>query len=111
MRPAHGLLLLPMVVYVLIAVVWYTQRINPITGDEPHYLLSADSLWRDGDVQVINNHQLDTPVLRELPPGAVFTTTHSRNGYSLPGLGLPLLLVPLPKNGCKKNMAPNSKVA
>ncbi|MEI6181644.1 MAG: hypothetical protein WCP31_12865 [Chloroflexales bacterium] len=94
MRPAHGLLLFPMVVYVLLAVVWYAQRINPITGDEPHYLLTADSLWRDGDVQVVNNHQLDTPVLRELPPGAVFTTTHTQNGYSLHGLGLPLLLVP-----------------
>ena len=83
-----------MVIYVLIAVVWYVQRVNPITGDEPHYLLTADSLWRDGDVQVVNNHQLDTPVLREFPPGAVFTTTHSRNGYSLHGLGQPLLLVP-----------------
>ncbi len=94
MRPAHGLLLLPLVVYLLVAVVWYEWRVNPLTGDEPHYLLTADSLVRDGDLQVVNNHQIDTPVLREMPPGAVFTESHALNGYSLHGVGLPLLLVP-----------------
>ncbi|NTU83841.1 MAG: hypothetical protein HGA45_31455, partial [Chloroflexales bacterium] len=94
MRPAHVALLLPMLIYALVAAVWHEQRVNPITGDEPHYLLTADSIIRDGDLRVVNNHQIDTPVLRELPPGAVFTDTHTCDGYSLHGIGLPLLLVP-----------------
>ena len=26
-------------------------------GDEPHYLVMAQSLWRDGDLNIFNNHQ------------------------------------------------------
>lgn len=26
-------------------------------GDEPHYLVIAQSLWRDGDLDIFNNHQ------------------------------------------------------
>ncbi|WP_410960367.1 hypothetical protein, partial [Salmonella sp. SAL4431] len=26
-------------------------------GDEPHYLVIAQSLWRDGDLKIENNHQ------------------------------------------------------
>ena len=27
------------------------------SGDEPHYLVIAQSLWRDGDLKIENNHQ------------------------------------------------------
>lgn len=27
------------------------------SGDEPHYLVIAQSLWRDGDLEIENNHQ------------------------------------------------------
>lgn len=94
MRPAHTILLLPMLAYVCVAIIWYEQGINPITGDEPHYLLAAESLVQDGDLLVVNNHTADTPVSREVPPGALLRDTHSYNGYSLHGLGLPLLLAP-----------------
>ena len=38
------------------AVAW---RLAPIVpgGDEPHYLVIAQSLWRDGDLKIENNHQ------------------------------------------------------
>jgi len=34
-------------------------RLAPIVpgGDEPHYLVIAQSLWRDGDLKIENNHQ------------------------------------------------------
>jgi len=34
-------------------------RLAPFTpgGDEPHYLVIAQSLWRDGDLRIENNHQ------------------------------------------------------
>ncbi|EFO80664.1 hypothetical protein OSCT_1494 [Oscillochloris trichoides DG-6] len=79
----------------MITLNWQQQGINSITGDEPHYLLTSDSLLRDGDVLVVNNHQIDTPVLRAMPPGSRFgDDTHSLNGYSIHGLGLSVLLLP-----------------
>ena len=34
-------------------------RLAPLVpgGDEPHYLIIAQSLWRDGDLRIENNHQ------------------------------------------------------
>jgi hypothetical protein len=34
-------------------------RLAPVVpgGDEPHYLIIAQSLWRDGDLRIENNHQ------------------------------------------------------
>ncbi len=34
-------------------------RLSPLVpgGDEPHYLVIAQSLWRDGDLRIENNHQ------------------------------------------------------
>ncbi|NTV65858.1 MAG: hypothetical protein HGA65_20305, partial [Oscillochloris sp.] len=95
MKLAHVLLLLPAILYVTITISWQQQGVNQITGDEPHYLLTADSILRDGDLLVVNNHQIDTPVLRCMPPKSRFgDDTHSLNGYSIHGLGLPLLLLP-----------------
>ncbi|WP_129630314.1 hypothetical protein [Candidatus Oscillochloris fontis] len=89
------ILILPTIIALLIILTWQQQSLNQITGDEPHYLLTSDSLLRDGDVLVVNNHQIDTPVLRAMPPGRQFgDDTHSLNGYSIHGLGLPVLLLP-----------------
>jgi hypothetical protein len=35
------------------------MRLEPLLpgGDEPHYLVIAQSLWRDGDLKIENNHQ------------------------------------------------------
>ncbi len=94
MKPISLLLLLPMLVYISVVMVWHSQGINPITGDEPHYLLMAESLLRDGDLAVLNNYHSDTPVARELPGNVAPTDTHSQGEHSIHGVGLPLLLLP-----------------
>ncbi len=94
MRPTSLLLLLPMTISLIVVVFWHTHGTNPITGDEPHYLLVAESLLRDGDLEVINNYRADTPVARELPGGAAPPDTHTQGGHSIHGVGLPLLLLP-----------------
>ena len=36
---------------------WTASDLVPITGDEPHYLIIAASLLRDGDLDVRNNYE------------------------------------------------------
>ena len=65
-------------------------------GDEPHYLIIAHSLIRDGDLQIENNHtQRDHASFfgGALPPHYL---TRGRNGviYSVHAPGLPAVLAP-----------------
>ncbi len=83
-----------MLVYLAVVMIWHSQGINPITGDEPHYLLIAESLLHDGDLAVLNNYHPNTPVARELPGNVAPTDTHSQGDHSIHGVGLPLLLLP-----------------
>lgn len=108
MRPTKIILIIPALVYVLIAVIWHENHINEITGDEPHYLMITDSLIRDKDFWLVNNYEVDTPVSREFPPIKLDPSLvaqnlpstqldplmHAKNGFSIHGSGLPLLLVP-----------------
>ena len=73
------------------------RNAQPLGGDEPHYLVVADSLFRDGDVDVANGYRsgrisrfatpgIDPhvgPALLERPDGP---------WYSQHGVGLPVLL-------------------
>jgi hypothetical protein len=66
-------------------------------GDEPHYLIIAQSLWRDGDLKIENNHQRADYVeyyTRELEPHYL---TRGKDGeiYSVHPIGLPMLLAPV----------------
>lgn len=66
-------------------------------GDEPHYLVIAQSLWRDGDLRIENNHQRgDTAeyFTEELAPHYL---TRGKDGeiYSVHPVGLPVLLAPV----------------
>lgn len=59
-RAALGVLLLaPMCLTMLWACYLYRENKMPLTGDEPHYLLIADSISRDGDLNVRNNYEDD----------------------------------------------------
>ncbi|MBX0326197.1 hypothetical protein K2Z83_00630, partial [Oscillochloris sp. ZM17-4] len=87
-------LLLPAIISVMIVIIWDRQGVNPITGDEPHYLLITDSLLRDGDLRVGNNYLLDTLVRRALPGGGAPLDAHTQGSYSIHGPGLPALLIP-----------------
>src|SRR5258706_1029740 len=50
---------LPLTLFVLavyVALLPWTGQVWPRTGDEPHYLVAADSLVRDGDFDLRNNY-------------------------------------------------------
>jgi len=38
---------------------WRVGRILPVSGDEPHYVLTSISLLRDGDANLANNYRAD----------------------------------------------------
>jgi hypothetical protein len=93
-RAGRALLLLPAVVYVGVVLGWAQAGAVRLTGDEPHYLVIADSIARDFDLDVRNNYE------RDAETGAIHGPIdwHSMNGsggrYSDHGPGLPALLAP-----------------
>ncbi len=67
------------------------------SGDEPHYLVIAQSLWRDGDLKIQNNHQRGD--YREyyepdLDPHYLTRGT-DREIYSIHPIGISVLLTPV----------------
>src|SRR5687767_8683114 len=67
------------------------------SGDEPHYLVIAQSLWRDGDLKIENNHTrgdyreyfprpLDPHFLKRGTDGEI---------YSIHPIGMPVLMAPV----------------
>jgi hypothetical protein len=65
-------------------------------GDEPHYLIIADSLWRDGDLAIDDNHARGDYLAYfrgELPPDYLRRGEDGRI-YSIHAPGLPALLLP-----------------
>ncbi|HTM34476.1 MAG TPA: hypothetical protein VL263_24375 [Vicinamibacterales bacterium] len=66
-------------------------------GDEPHYLIIAQSLWRDGDLKIENNHDQGDYweyFEQELEPHYL---TRGVDGeiYSIHPVGLPILMAPV----------------
>jgi len=45
-----------LLVYILLLTGWVVPA-QPLTGDEPHYLLISKSLLKDGDINLFNNYQ------------------------------------------------------
>ena len=67
------------------------------SGDEPHYLVIAQSLWRDGDLKIENNHargDYEEYYHRELKPDYL-TRGADQEIYSIHPVGLPVLLAPV----------------
>jgi hypothetical protein len=87
-------------VLVTLAVFFGRTRLVPVLGDEPHYLIMADSVARDFDVNLRNNYE------RDFQTGAIVgrVTPHARDidgrwwPFHTPGLGI-LLAVPLVLGG------------
>lgn len=67
------------------------------SGDEPHYLVMAQSLWRDGDLQIENNHARGDYHEYYAPDLDPHYLTRGRNGqiYSIHPVGLAVLLAPI----------------
>jgi hypothetical protein len=74
---------------------WYVSGLR-VSGDEPHYLLMAQSLWNEGDLDLRDN--FDRQDYREYTPGPVAPHYGSPRGDGRPfpahSPGLPLLLAP-----------------
>jgi hypothetical protein len=67
------------------------------SGDEPHYLVIAQSLWRDGDLKIQNNHtrgDYREYFGRELDPHYL---TRGADGeiYSIHPVGMPIVITPV----------------
>jgi hypothetical protein len=65
-------------------------------GDEPHYLVIAQSLWHDGDLQIENNHragQYREYFARDLKPDYLRRGVNNQI-YSIHAPGLPALILP-----------------
>lgn len=74
---------------------WQVSPVLP-AGDEPHYLVITQSLLRDGDLRIGNNHRRGDYreyFARELPPDFI---RPGRNGeiYSIHAPGVPALVLP-----------------
>jgi hypothetical protein len=66
-------------------------------GDEPHYLVIAQSLWRDGDLRIQNNHQRGDTLeyyATDLEPHYL-TRGVDREIYSVHPVGLPIIAAPV----------------
>jgi hypothetical protein len=70
--------LAPFIVAGLLAAAWTRAGVLRLTGDEPHYLIMADSLVRDTDLRLENNYE------RDCATGDIFgcVTPH---GFDRPG--------------------------
>ena len=67
------------------------------SGDEPHYLVIAQSLWRDGDLKIENNHQRGDYreyFAGDLEPHYLTRGTDSEI-YSIHPIGIAVLLAPI----------------
>lgn len=66
-------------------------------GDEPHYLVIAQSLWRDGDLKIENNHARGdyTEYFRQPLDPHYLTRGADGEIYSIHPVGLPVVLAPV----------------
>ncbi len=81
---------------------------QPFTGDEPHYLLTTQSILQDGDINVYNNYRNQGYLAfypGELEPHAYVGKQGERHLYSKHFPGLSVLLVPTYFVGDKVSLA------
>ena len=82
-------------VTIALAVFIARTRSLPLVGDEPHYLIMADSVASDGDLDLRNNYlrDFDTHRIFGLITPHVYNVPRGWMPYHAPGLGI-LLAVP-----------------
>jgi len=69
-----------------------------VSGDEPHYLMVAQSLWADGDLDLRNNYaafQSQRFGAGELEPGPHVRETRRGALFPVHDIGVPVLLLPV----------------
>ncbi|EMY76904.1 putative membrane protein [Leptospira weilii serovar Ranarum str. ICFT] len=82
-------LCLPVFYYVGTVLSWEKKKKIPITGDEPHYLMIAESIRKDGDFDLKNNYEEDRITQKIIGPVDVENHTVVRNGkyHSIHSIG------------------------
>jgi len=80
-----------------VAAARFTGSVLYPSGDEPHYLVIAQSLWRDGDLKIENNHarrDYSEYFARDLAPHYL---TRGADGeiYSIHPIGMPVIMAPV----------------
>src|SRR6185369_6324702 len=95
-QPSPRLLFVAAWAFLVVVGLSYTLRLR-VSGDEPHYLLMAQSLWREHDLDLRDNHARED--WREYTPGPIVPhyAAPRADGRPFPAHspGLPLLLAPL----------------
>jgi hypothetical protein len=102
-QPSPYLRMVAIFVVVLAAYALLLHEAKPQpTGDEPHYLLIAESIVHDGDLDLSNNYRNEKQLRESYPQGGVLDPlSHAaqyREGGGLSPIhsaGLPLILAPL----------------
>ena len=87
----------------------YTLRLR-VSGDEPHYLLMAQSLWREHDLDLRDNHARED--WREYTPGPIVPHYAAPRAdgrpYPAHSPGLPFLLAPFTRWGAGRSASSRS---
>src|SRR5437868_12067054 len=99
MSTASKRLALPLTLLVLalyLALLPWTGQVWLRTGDEPHYLVAADSLVRDGDFDLSNNYNPSVFLDWYASPNLDRQVKTRADGaqFLIHTYGLPLLIVP-----------------
>ncbi|PID58804.1 hypothetical protein CSB45_02045 [candidate division KSB3 bacterium] len=92
--PVVILLAMPVMAYLTITLLWRSNNIYRLSGDEPHYLLITESLIEDGDLRLNNNYADETIVSQEVGGRLLedHIANHVINGFSMHNIGLSVLL-------------------
>jgi hypothetical protein len=93
-RPAWSAGALACAIYAVAA--WQVTPLGP-EGDEPHYLIITQSLLKDGDLRIENNHRngdYRAFYAGELPKPDYRRLGRNREIYSIHAPGLPILVAP-----------------
>jgi hypothetical protein len=85
----------PGILAALVALNWQRRNVSPVTGDEPHYLIIADAITRDGTVDIDRAYRRDAIRHRIIGPIDRHSVVTPRGTFSIHNLGLPLIIAPL----------------
>ncbi|MCU0249509.1 MAG: hypothetical protein MUE61_04835 [Vicinamibacterales bacterium] len=85
---------LPPLLTCLLAAVWVQSGRIRLFGDEPHYVIIAESVVRDGDVELRNNHALEERSPTHVGEVAPHAYAAGHRWYPLHGPGLGVLIAP-----------------
>lgn len=85
---------MPVVLTCALTAAWMQGGRLRLFGDEPHYVIIAESLTRDGDVEIRNNHALEERRPQHVGEVAPHAYVAGHRWYPLHGPGLAVIIAP-----------------